>query len=109
MATTLITKLPASSYGWYTPNVNYQNYPYAPDLLTGIPSPRKENYRNTRDSTGTSRDWKITLSARGEMVPIIYGECQVGALVFAVTSSVLNLYVGCIWGTGECEEIINVY
>jgi hypothetical protein len=109
MATTLITKLPASSYNWYTPNVNYQNYPYAPDLLTGVPSPRKERYRNTRDSTGTSRDWKITLSARGEMVPIIYGECQVGALVFAVVERARYLYVGCIWGTGECEEIVNVY
>lgn len=82
-------------------------YPLHPDLVPGLPP--KDKVKNDTDRDGGAREWKITLSARGEVVPIIYGRAQVGALVFAVGESTDYLYIGCIWAVGECNSVSEIY
>jgi len=59
------------------------------------------------NSTNT-RVEKLTVAADGATLPIVYGEAQVPAQVFAVTTSGSNLVLGVAWCHGEVDSVIQV-
>lgn len=72
--------------------------------LNGRPSTSRIN-----DLANTARQKTLTVAAEGAMCPILYGEVNVGGLLFALGFNGPNLVVGYIWGIGEVESIDTLY
>lgn len=105
---TYLPPVPGASYT--LPTIPIGDYYYLPNVSWSDKVPTDYTPKPTLDDTASDiSERDVTITALGEIVPIIYGRSDVGARIFAVAVHDNKLILGALWCVGECEAVEKVY